>query len=81
MTVTLPTFAELADPQRIASPIRNALCHVDPDAPDPLSLFRVHWFNAADRRGVVEVPEHLVLPSSLTGVPAASWSPSATAFR
>ncbi len=69
-TVALPTFAELADPRRIAPQVRDALRRVDPDAPHPLNLFRVHWYNRADRRSQVDVPEHLVLPESLTGVPA-----------
>ena len=43
---------------------------VDPDAAHPLNLFRVHWYNAADRRTKVEVPEHVVLPRELTGVDA-----------
>src|SRR5690606_29555090 len=33
-------------------------------------LYRVHWHNAADRRGLAPVPAHLVLPSELTGVAA-----------
>jgi cysteine synthase len=70
MTVTFPTFAELADPKRIDPAIRDALHAVDPDAPDPRNLFRVHWYNGADRRRVVDVPEHVVLPEALTGVRA-----------
>ncbi|MEE8278359.1 MAG: pyridoxal-5'-phosphate-dependent protein subunit beta, partial [Thermoanaerobaculia bacterium] len=35
-----------------------------------LNLFRVHWHNGPDRNLLTEVPEHLVLPESLTGVPA-----------
>jgi cysteine synthase len=70
LTVRLPTFAELADPRSIAPEIREGLRQVDPDAADPRNLFRVHWYNAADRRGVVAVPEHIVLPESLTGVAA-----------
>ncbi len=66
----LPTFAELIDPPTIPAARRAALAAVDPDAPDPRNLFRVHWHNASDRRGVVDVPEHVVLPSSLTGVEA-----------
>ena len=31
---------------------------VDPDEAHPLNLFRVHWFNAADRKTLVDVPEH-----------------------
>jgi cysteine synthase len=66
----LPTFAELADPTRIPAATRSALAAVDPDAPDPLNLFRVHWYNDASRRALAAVPEHLVLPQSLTGVRA-----------
>jgi cysteine synthase len=66
----LPTFAELIDPPTIPAARRDALAAVDPDAPDPRNLFRVHWNNAADRRGVVAVPEHVVLPPAFTGVEA-----------
>lgn len=70
--VVLPTFAELANPSTIAAPIRSRLASVDRDAPDPLNLFRVHWHNTAAGRspGFVDVPEHVVLPTSLTGVEA-----------
>jgi cysteine synthase len=68
--VVLPTFAQLADPGTIPPAARDRLAAVDPDAPDAANLFRVHWHNGADRRGTVAVPEHLVLPSSLTGVDA-----------
>jgi cysteine synthase len=66
----IPTFSQLADPRHIAPAVRDALRDVDPDAPHPLNLFRVHWYNAADRRGLVDVPGHVVLPESLTGVRA-----------
>ena len=68
--VVLPTFAELADPDRIAPDTLAHLAAVDPDAADPLNLFRVHWFNDAARAGRAAVPEHLVLPRELTGVDA-----------
>jgi cysteine synthase len=68
--IALPTFAELADPTTIPHHVRAALDAVDPDHPHPLNLFRVHWFNGADRRAQVGVPEHLVLPRELTGVDA-----------
>ncbi|MCA9556630.1 MAG: pyridoxal-5'-phosphate-dependent protein subunit beta, partial [Myxococcales bacterium] len=68
--IPLPTFAQLADPRTIPAHIAAALAEVDPDAPHPLNLFRVHWYNDAARRGLVEVPAHLELPSSLTGVDA-----------
>ena len=66
----LPTFAELIDPSSIPDSRRAALAAVDPDAPDPRNLFRVHWQNAPDRRGYVDVPDHVVLPTELTGVEA-----------
>ena len=68
--VVLPTFAQLEDPSTIPAGIRARLADVDPDAADPLNLFRIHWYNAADRRGISEVPGYVVLPESLTGVKA-----------
>lgn len=63
--VVLPTFAQLADPQSLTAP-----AGVDPDAPDPANLFRVHWHNSASGEDFVAVPEHVVLPPSFTGVDA-----------
>jgi cysteine synthase len=68
--IPLPTFRELADPFTAPEAIHAALDEVGPDDPHPLNLFRVHWFNGADRRGLVPVPEHVVLPAELTGVDA-----------
>ncbi|MBI4618542.1 MAG: pyridoxal-phosphate dependent enzyme [Planctomycetes bacterium] len=68
--VVLPTFAEIQDPAGIPPRIAARLSQIDPDAPHPLNLFRVHWMNGADRRTAASVPEHLVLPEALTGVPA-----------
>src|SRR5512143_2094460 len=68
--IRMPTFAELSEPMTIPAGIQARLATVDPDAPDPLNLFRVHWFNDSDRRSLAAVPQHLVLPSSLTGVAA-----------
>jgi cysteine synthase len=68
--VVLPTLSQLRDPATIPAAIRARLAEVDPDAPHPLNLFRVHWFNDASRRGLAAVPEHLELPPAVTGVPA-----------
>ena len=68
--VRLPTFAELAEPQRIPEDVREKLAGIDPDAPDPLNLFRIHWYNDEDPGALRAVPEYLELPDSLTGVPA-----------
>ena len=68
--IILPTFGQLADPGKIPDAVREALAAVDPDAPHPLNLFRVHWHDDAARTGFVDVPEHMVLPTELTGVEA-----------
>jgi cysteine synthase A len=60
--IVLPTFSELAHPGA-----RN-LDSVDPDEPRSENLWRVNWYNGADRRRRVDVPAHLVLPEALTGV-------------
>ncbi|MFN8178387.1 MAG: pyridoxal-5'-phosphate-dependent protein subunit beta [bacterium] len=67
--VVLPTFSELADPGRIPERVSHAAASVDVDAPHPLNLFRVHWYNGEHGRRV-DVPEYLDLPSALTGVDA-----------
>ena len=62
--ITLPTFAQLADPSSFdAAMVGDA----DKNGPDARNLWRVHWYNdlAGNR---VTVPDHVVLPSSLTGV-------------
>ena len=68
--IALPTFAQLADPRLVPAEIVERLESVAPDAADPLNLFRVHWFNDASRTRTSSVPEHVVLPSELTGVEA-----------
>jgi cysteine synthase len=68
--VLLPTFGQLANPGLVPGAVRERLARVGPDDPDPLNLFRVHWYNAPDRVSLVDVPDHLVLPRELTGVEA-----------
>jgi cysteine synthase A len=68
--IGLPTFAQLADASLIPANVRAALKGVGPDDAHPLNLFRVNWYNDSSRRGLVPVPEHVVLPKSLTGVDA-----------
>ena len=62
--ITLPTFAELADPTTFDA---GRTGDADPQAPDARNLWRVHWYNDL-AGGRVDVPEHVVLPSALTGV-------------
>ena len=68
--ILLPTFAQLANPSTIPDAVRASLASVGPDDAHPRNLFRVHWFNGPDRRESVELPDHVVLPSELTGVDA-----------
>jgi cysteine synthase len=65
--VALPTWSELADPDAAATP---DLAGIDPDKPRAENLWRVHWFNDADRRQRIAVPGHVVLGEDLTGVKA-----------
>jgi cysteine synthase A len=62
--ITLPRFADLADP---ASFDAGRVGDADPQGQDARNLWRVHWYNDL-AGGRVEVPDHVVLPSSLTGV-------------
>jgi cysteine synthase len=66
--VSLPTWSELANPALIPTGIASSLDAVGPDDPSGKNLWRVHWFNDADRRGRVTLPGHVVLPEALTGV-------------
>ncbi len=68
--VVLPTIAQLKDPSSIPAAIRAGLADVDPDSPNPLNLFRVHWFNGADRKELATLPDYLEAPPELTGVKA-----------
>ena len=68
--VVLPTIAQLKDPSTIPAAIRAGLADVDPDGAHALNLFRVHWFNGADRKHLVSVPDYVELPPELTGVKA-----------
>ena len=63
----LPTWSELAEPGPGGC---SHLSAIDPDAPDPANLWRVHWFNDTSRTRRSEIPAHLVLPRELTGVDA-----------
>ncbi len=68
--VLLPTIGQLKDPSTIPAAIKAKLKDVNPDSPHPLNLFRVHWFNDGARTGLADVPEHIELPTALTGVKA-----------
>ncbi len=68
--VRLPSITELSDPARHLKPVSADIAGVDPDTADPGNLFRVHWYNAPDRKGMGDVPAYMVMPQELTGVDA-----------
>lgn len=68
--LVLPRISDLADPPAKLAGKMVEISEADPDAPDARNLFRAHWHNGADRRSLVSVPEHMVLPDALTGVTA-----------
>ena len=68
--IVLPTFSQLADPSTMPAGVREALANVGADAPDPMNLWRVNWYNDASRTGRADVPEYIEIPSELSGVDA-----------
>ena len=68
--VLLPTLGQLADPSRIPDGLSADLDAVDPDEPRAANLFRVHWWNDAQRRGHAALPGYIELPEPLTEVEA-----------
>jgi cysteine synthase len=68
--IVLPTFAQLADPLSIPVDVLANVAATDPSVGDPANLFRVHWHNTSASRTPAELPDHVVLPSSFTGVEA-----------
>lgn len=68
--VRLPSISELADPPAHLKEMAKVIADIDPDVADPGNLFRVHWYNAPDRRGLSDVPAYMVVPPELTGVDA-----------
>ena len=68
--VLLPTLEQLADPSKIPAKVSARVAGVDISAPDPVNLFRVHWFNDERGLGTVATPGFIVLRRELTGVDA-----------
>jgi cysteine synthase len=68
--ILLPTFAQLAEPERIPAAVREKLAGLDPDEAHPLNLFRVHWYMDESRRRFARLPEYIELPREITGVDA-----------
>lgn len=70
LKLELPTFSQLASPPAPSSDLWKKLSDASPDEADPRNLWRIHWFNAANRRDRDTVPGHVVLPKAITGVDA-----------
>src|SRR5271169_4240231 len=68
--VVMPTFSQLANPTSIPAAVSNRLTGVAPDQPSADNLWRVNWYNAADRKSRADVPGFIALPESITGVKA-----------
>ena len=68
--LALPTFSELARPGRPPAKVAEKLGAVMPDEPRAENLWRIHWYNAADRRQQADVPGYIVLTEEITGVKA-----------
>lgn len=66
--IRLPRFSELIDPQTISKDIQERLKKVDPDAADPLNLYRVHWYNSPEGGDFSKLPHYVTLPKELTGI-------------
>src|SRR3954470_741917 len=68
--VVLPAYPQLANPASFPSSILNRLAAVAPDEPRSENLWRVNWYNAADRKSRTEAPGFIVIPESISGVKA-----------
>ena len=68
--VRLPSFAELAEPERMPAAVHGALAGVGPDEPQAANLARVNWFNDWQRTGRLGTPAHVEIPTALSGVAA-----------
>jgi len=68
--VVMPTFSQLADPSKIPAAHTKKLASVAPDEPHAENLWRVHWYNGADRKSRADLPGFMVLPEAITGVKA-----------
>ncbi len=68
--MVLPTFSQLANPSTIPAEVSKKLADVAPDEPRAENLWRVNWYNAADRKSQTDAPGYIVIPESISGVKA-----------
>jgi cysteine synthase len=68
--MVLPTFSQLANPASIPAAVSKKLAEVAPDEARAENLWRLNWYNAANREHRAEVPGYIVIPEAITGVKA-----------
>jgi cysteine synthase A len=69
--ISIPTFAEMRDPSRVADDVVTRLGDVGLWDLDPLNLYRITWKNEpVERGGAFGGVNYLELPPELTGVDA-----------
>ena len=69
--IVIPTYAQMKDPSRIPSAVKEDLKNIGLWDIHPRNLFRINWHNEpSPSGGTFGGVNYLELPSSLTGVPA-----------
>ena len=69
--ITLPTFAQMRNPDQIPDAIKDKLKNVGLWEINPLNLFRITWKNEPkEHGGLFGNPNYIELPKTLTGVDA-----------
>lgn len=69
--ILLPTYEMLYDPTKVPAKVQEELKTVGLWDVNPRNLFRITWYNEPKTSGGVynPVPNHIELPSSITGIP------------
>ena len=69
--IVIPTYAQMKDPSKIPSKVKEELARIGLWDVAPRNLFRITWHNQPkESGGGFSGVNYLELPSSLTGVPA-----------
>jgi cysteine synthase A len=69
--IIIPTFAQMIDPSRVPSKIKEELAKIGLWDVNPRNLFRITWHNAPETMGGgFNGVNYFELPNTLTGVPA-----------
>lgn len=69
--IILPTYAQMADPEKIPEEVKEELESIERDAVHPRNLFRISWHNEPiERGGRFGGPNYLEIPPALSGVKA-----------